>query len=258
MALHAEPALVKDGSVPLYQQLHGLLREQVLSGRLAPGDLVPPESALMRRFGVSRITVRAALEHLVREGLIERQRGRGSFVRAPLPASDARACLVSFTAQVIAAGRVPGTKIVAVDRGQAALVGLPPGTFGSDEVVRIERVRTVDGVPAVVMRSYLLARSVVGIDAGHFPGTGPQQSLLYVLEHHFALRLDHGEETTFAAPIDPATATTLAVAPGSAVVVKTCTMRDAAGRPLLYEASFWRPQTQQLRRAMPAAASPRG
>jgi GntR family transcriptional regulator len=251
MGRSAESPLVKDGLVPLYQQLHGILRDQVRSGRLSPGDLVPPESALMRDYGVSRITVRAALEQLVREGLIERQRGRGSFVRVPPDEVDPRACLVSFTAQVLAAGRLPGTRVVSIDRGDGALLGLPLGTFGAAEtVVRIERVRSVDHVPAVVMRSFLPDRLVPGLAEAHFPAVGPRQSLLYVLEHAFALRLDHGEETTFAAPLDPPTAAALGVAPGSAVVVKTCVMRDAAGSPVLYEMSYWRPQTQQLRRVM--------
>jgi GntR family transcriptional regulator len=251
MPRSAEPALVKDGPVPLYQQLHVILRERVRSGRLVPGDLIPPESALMRDFGVSRITVRAALEQLVREGLIERQRGRGSFVRAAAPDDDPRACLVSFTAQVLAAGRVPGTRDVSVERGDAARVGLPPATFDAQEpIVRIERLRTVDGVPAALLRSFLPERLVPGVEAGHFPANGPRQSLLFVLERAFGLRLDHGEETTFAAPIDPATAAALAVAAGSAVVVKTCLMREAAGKPVLYEVSYWRPQTQQLRRVV--------
>ena len=66
--------------IPLYYQLENLLREKILSGAFAPGDRIPTESDLIRRYGVSRITVRQALTALAGEGLIERRQGRGTFV----------------------------------------------------------------------------------------------------------------------------------------------------------------------------------
>lgn len=71
-----DPAL----GIPLHEQLKQLLRSEILEGRLRPGDRLPTEAELCARYGISRAPVRQALEDLAREGLILRQRGRGTFV----------------------------------------------------------------------------------------------------------------------------------------------------------------------------------
>ncbi len=254
MPASAQPRLSKDAAQPLYVQLYGILRERVLSGELAPGDLIPAESELVAAFGVSRITVRAALDQLVHDDLIDRQRGRGSFVKAPA-VPDARACMVSFTDQMLGAGRVPATRIAGVARGLAADLELAGSPFEPGEpLVRVDRVRLVDGEPAALMRSFLPDRRVPGLSATSFAEHGPQQSLLFVLERGYGLPLDQGEETMAPGTIIEPFASLLGIAPGSAVIVKTCVVRDIAGVATLYEESYWNaPQTTLVRRiATPA------
>lgn len=245
----AEPRLSKDADLPLYVQLYGILRGQVLSGELTPGDLIPAESELVTAYGVSRITVRAALDQLVHDGLIDRQRGRGSFVRAPA-VPDARACMVSFTDQMLGAGREPGTRIAGVARGLATDLELTASPFDRDEpLVRVDRVRLVDGEPAAVMRSFLPDRRVPGLDAASFAERGPQQSLLFVLERRYGLPLDQGEETMAPATAAEPFAALLGIPAGSAVLLKTCVVRDVSGEATLYEEAYWNaPQTQRVRR----------
>lgn len=249
MPVASPPRLSKDADLPLYVQLYGILRGQVLSGELAPGDLIPAESELVATYGVSRITVRAALDQLVHDGLIDRQRGRGSFVKAPV-VHDTRACMVSFTDQMLGAGRDPGTRIARVERGLARDLDLAASPFDRDEpLVRVDRVRLVDGDPVAVMRSYLPDRRVPGLSAATFAARGPQQSLLFVLERRYGLALDQGEETMAPGTIAEPFAALLDIAPGSAVIVKTCVVRDVSGAATLYEQSYWTaPQTQLVRR----------
>jgi GntR family transcriptional regulator len=76
------PAFASD-EVPLYYQLGGVLRDQILSGRFTVGDRIPTEAELSNEYGVSRITVRQALAALEEEGLIRREPGRGTFVSEP-------------------------------------------------------------------------------------------------------------------------------------------------------------------------------
>ncbi len=70
---------------PLYKQLYSSLLEEIKTGKLKSGDRVPSEKELADQFKVSRITSKKALETLVQAGLIERARGRGSFVAGHLP-----------------------------------------------------------------------------------------------------------------------------------------------------------------------------
>lgn len=77
-------------SLPAYQQILGTLRGRLAKGEWQVGDQVPTDEALMRHFGVSRHTVRAALDVLVADGMIKRYRRRGSFVVARPPQADMR------------------------------------------------------------------------------------------------------------------------------------------------------------------------
>ncbi len=71
----------RDVPIPYYYQLEGLLRQQIVAGRLQPGQQVPSEKQLCERYGVSRTTVRQAIGKLVAEGLVYHVKGKGTFVR---------------------------------------------------------------------------------------------------------------------------------------------------------------------------------
>jgi GntR family transcriptional regulator len=75
--------LDRRSSVPLYYQLQELLHQQIASGRFEVGDALPSEGELCRRFGVSRIVVRQALQVLDDDGEIVRMQGKGTFVAEP-------------------------------------------------------------------------------------------------------------------------------------------------------------------------------
>ena len=94
---------------PLYQRIERELRARLAQAR--PGDVVPAESMLAEEFGVARMTVRAALNALEADGLIERIQGRGTFVRQR-PTPRAAGTLMSFHDQVRGWGRTPSSRLV--------------------------------------------------------------------------------------------------------------------------------------------------
>lgn len=69
-----------NNAVPLYEQLRMALRERLENGVIAPGERLPSEAELCQKYGVSRITVRRAVDELVEEGVLERRQGKGTFV----------------------------------------------------------------------------------------------------------------------------------------------------------------------------------
>ncbi len=75
----------RNSPIPIYYQLKQLLKAQIESGELRPGDRVPTEQELCRRYQISRAPVRQALAGLVREGYIYRRAGQGTFVTQRLP-----------------------------------------------------------------------------------------------------------------------------------------------------------------------------
>lgn len=240
--------VVRTGRVPLYLQLETALRRQISLGELRPGDLVPSEAELGRQYQVSRITVRAALAHLVKDGLLERQVGRGTFVRLSEP--EEWSCLASFTEQMLRAGRIPRTELLKLEllRGEAEFEGILAVQPG-EEIVFLERLRTVDEVPAALVRSYIPHRFVPGISRTHFTQTGIRQSILYVLERQFGLLIDEGQETTGPACLSEPDAELLGLSDGSPAVYKSCLIHNSLGEPLLFERAYWcAPQTGLVRR----------
>ncbi|WP_030437649.1 GntR family transcriptional regulator [Actinoplanes subtropicus] len=134
---------------PLYVRIERELRTRLARAR--PGDVVPAESALAEEFGVARMTVRAALNALESDGLIERIQGRGTFVRQQ-PEPRAAGTLMSFQDQVRDWGRVPRSRLVegelrAASPAEAAALQL---TAAAPRVVSIVRVRFADDVPLAV------------------------------------------------------------------------------------------------------------
>jgi len=74
-----------DSSIPLYYQLATLIRQKIVTSDYLAGDQLPPESKMVEDYGVSRMTVRQAMANLEEEGLIRRERGRGTFVTEQSP-----------------------------------------------------------------------------------------------------------------------------------------------------------------------------
>jgi GntR family transcriptional regulator len=238
----------KPRSKSLHMQLYNELRAQVQEGKFRPGDLFPAESELMENYEVSRITVRAALDRLVKDGFIDRYPGRGSFVKALEP--ETRNCLTSFTDQMLSQGRTPTTKLLGLHFVRARDITTTQLPFQAEtSLVLIERLRKVDREPTALVRSYIPKKLVPGIKPQHFKERGRGQSLLYVLEHHFGIFLDKGEETLTPICIVGSDAQALGIKDGAAVVLKACLVQNVSGDPVLYEEALWcAPQTQLVQR----------
>lgn len=134
----------EDSFIPVYYRLEKFLRDQILSGALKPGEAIPPESQLAHQFSTSRMTVRQALSRLVFEGLIERHRGRGSFVAEPR--LEHSKPFLSFEEEMRARGATTGIKLLDMrtepaEGKVAENLKLAEGTT----IVVLERLRFVDG-----------------------------------------------------------------------------------------------------------------
>jgi len=136
-------------STPLYLRIERDLRARL--ARAKPGDGLPAESVLAEEFGVARMTVRAALNALAADGLIERIQGRGTFVRQPSTPRPA-GTLMSFQDQIRSWGRIPSARLIAAEIRAATpeeATALQLAT-ASPTVVSIVRVRLADDVPLAV------------------------------------------------------------------------------------------------------------
>src|SRR5437762_3710952 len=100
-------------AVPLYQQLFDILREEIVSGRLQASQRVATEFELMKRFGISRTTVRQTIGRLRKEGLISVHRGKGTFVGHGKIEPELSA-LTGFVEDMQALGLVASARVLGV------------------------------------------------------------------------------------------------------------------------------------------------
>jgi GntR family transcriptional regulator len=156
--------LPKSSNLPLYQQLQRALREAIDRRILESNDALPPERDLAEDFGVSRITVRKAIDGLVSEGLLVRRQGSGTFVRGRVEKNFS--LLTSFSEDMRARGLNPRSEWLKRARGtvtpeEALKLRSSPGT----PVYRFNRLRFADDAPMSLEYATIVAACIPSPDA---------------------------------------------------------------------------------------------
>lgn len=142
---------------PLYLRLRQVIEDAVVSGRLKHGDALPPERDVALAAGLSRVTVRKAVDDLVAAGLLVRRQGSGTFVMRPLPRlQQPLTRLTSFTEDMQRRGMSASSRwlergLVLPDDGEVMTLGLSPASM----VARLVRLRLADGTPLALERTSL-------------------------------------------------------------------------------------------------------
>lgn len=144
-----------DDAGPLYLQLQRRIAEAIAQGRLSPGDSLPPEREMAAMTGLSRVTVRKAVEGLVDAGQLVQRRGSGTFVAARVERLEqALSLLTSFTEDMARRGRsVDSVWLSRAVHSPAPEEVMALGLAAGDRVARLERVRRSDGVPLAIERA---------------------------------------------------------------------------------------------------------
>ncbi len=155
-----------------YRQITESIISRIESGQLTPGMRVPSENEIRDAYGVSNTTARKALQDLEVRGFAERQKGRGTFVRErTLPRAANK--ILSFTANMIQAGRVPTTRLLysgLVSTGYTVrLMGqtieLPGPAY------KIHRLRLADDIPVLLEMRYISRELCPDIDQRDLEGS---------------------------------------------------------------------------------------
>jgi len=145
----------RESKLPLYDQIEQNFRELISEGKLLPGDVIPSEWELSELYGVSRLTVRRALDNLAHHNWLNRRQGVGTFITNPSVASISPSKL-SFTEQMRSIGRQPSSRLISIQVVPAnAEVANQLMLQEGDSVVEIRRVRLADNKPILLEASYL-------------------------------------------------------------------------------------------------------
>jgi GntR family transcriptional regulator len=223
------PARLGSKSAQLRAHLVGLIE-----GGLKPHDKMPTERELAEQFGVTRLTVRRALDQLDHEGRVYRTQGAGTFVSEPRIAKSVE--LTSFSDDMRARGLKPGslvTKVVEVPAG--AEIGSQLGISPRDRVTHIHRVRTADSAPMCIEHTYIPVSLAPGLSQLPLEG-----SLYDALDDRFHLRVSKAEQSVHATVLDPELARLLDVAEFSPAFRVTRVAFDSRNRRMEYAESLYR------------------
>lgn len=200
--------------VPKYFQLREILLDLIEGGELPVGASIASERELGQRYGLSRMTVRQAVDHLVSEGRLYRVPGKGTFVSRPKIEMALR--MASFTEDMLARGMRPGShdldrRVLGASGHVARALGIGPGAT----VHYAERLRTADGEPMALERLHVPTTVADDLDMRSLS----DRSLYDLLEHTYGVVIDGGEQSIEAGIVDPADAELLDLPRGSAVLL---------------------------------------
>ncbi|WP_436492164.1 GntR family transcriptional regulator [Actinokineospora sp. HUAS TT18] len=143
-----------------YEQIADVLRERMTDGSLRPGDRLPTQDALSEQFNVSRIVARQALDILEGEGLIDRVRGGGTFVRRYQPLVRRSALHYQsnpgapFAEEALASERIPSYTHVTIPTEATKDVARRLGINVGDRVMHTHYVSLANGEPMMIVDSY--------------------------------------------------------------------------------------------------------
>lgn len=219
--------------VPLYFQLAQQLESAIERGKLAPGSLLGNEIELAQRLGLSRPTVRQAIQSLVDKGLLVRRRGIGtqvvhSQVKRPMELS-------SLYDDLEAAGQRPATRVLRESVAEAtAEVAAALAVSEGTEVRVVERLRLTHGEPMAYMCNHLPA-DLLSPDREALESTG-----LYRLMRAAGVTLHSARQAVGARAADAAEAELLAEAEGAPLLTMRRTAYDDTGRPVEYGSHLYR------------------
>lgn len=190
MTTHADHRWEASG--PDRTSKHEYVQERILAliDELSPGDPIPSEHVLCQRFGVSRMTLRRAVDEIVRDGRLMRRQGSGTYVTRPK--LDQPLTMTSFSEDMRRRGMVPTSQVMSMLRMPAG-----PRVAGNleispaDEVVRLTRLRLADGEPMAIETVYLPVHLVPGLSHDDVD----QRSLYELLASQYGITLGSATQT---------------------------------------------------------------
>jgi GntR family transcriptional regulator len=221
----------RESRIPLYHQLKTWIISQIESGELDPGSQVPPEMTLCSSLGLSRTTVREALNQLVADGWLYRVHGVGTFVKDCQVEPSMAQRLTSF-AEDMQEQHIPyASTLLSRDRAPAPLdlaacLQIAPGT----QVVHLERLGSTQGEPLVLADTYIPCERCQELMERDLT----DQSLYKVLEEACGLVVARARRTLQPASATPYEAEKLHIYPGDPIHLMKSISYIASGRPVEY------------------------
>ena len=238
-----------------HEHLIEKLRKLLRSRQFVPGAKFLTEREIAERFDTSRPTANKALSSLVSTGLLEFRQGAGTFVLESVLDYDLQH-LVSFTEKAKAAGKKPGTQVIALQKlsasdapaAAAQALNVPP----SEPLLYLERIRLADGQPVIYERRHIVARCCAGMTKADAKG-----SLYGFWTTKCQLTISGADESIRAVNASLAQASALGITANTACLLVIATGFLKGGVPLWYEETLHRSDAYEFRNQLGGLSGPK-
>lgn len=222
--------------VPRYVRLAESLIARIEAGDLAPGDRLPTERALTDQWGVTRPTVRQALQVLKMRGLLTQRQGDGTYVAAP-KIERAAGRLSRFTHDMRGLGYAPAARIILFERQQADATSAEQLrlTRGAP-VYYCHRLRLIGAEPVLLERFTTPATRFPGLERHDLAN----RSIYEIMETEYGVAIAHARQSLEPVVATPYEAELLGIAPGAPLMLEQRLTADRAGRPVEYGTDLYR------------------
>jgi GntR family transcriptional regulator len=237
------PASAYHPSVPLHHQIQRVLRSKIETGEWGSEDKLPTEMELVRRFRVSRNTIREALGTLEHDGLIVRHRRRGTFVHGTRPPADPRATITNLVL-----GYEADVSVVNV-----ATVPAPAHVVSFLRIARGQPVRQFVRMEAVGGRALAVVVNYMAVDIGRRirPKDLRRYSMLEFLRDRLKIPLGMIRQLIEARMPDDEVASLLGIDLTQPVLFIRVMVSDKQGNPVEVADSFYRADRYRYEVEMP-------
>ena len=242
METHQNNTVNRESNNALYSQLEDIIHEQIETGQLKPGQAISSERELSRIYGLSRMTVRRALDRLVSAGFLTRVSGKGTYVSEPKMSFSALS-LEGLREQAYKMGRNFESNIITFEKVIASGSVLKNLDIVEETpVYKIERVFFADDIPVSMHRSFIpcdLAPDLTDKDLQN-------ESLYSTLHSKYQLEFDHATEMLETTLAKPSESLILGIPTGSPMLLLRITMFNEENRPVEYVKVLFRGDKVQL------------
>ena len=227
---------------PLYVQLSTILKGKIVSGEYAPGSFLPTENDLSASFGVSRVTVRNALDLLEKQNLVVKKKGSGTYIKPPLIDQPLNT-VVYFDQDMLRLGKKAETTmlrnvLVTSDPYISEALGIPENT----KMNCIVRLRFADGGPLCMEMAYLIHDKCPGVLNMDFS----KNSLRKYLESEYDIRWNTASQRIYAISASPEIAPLLNLKRGDPILYIERVSYDQHNAPLEYLMAYYRGDSYSL------------
>lgn len=220
-----------ESHIPYYLQLIDILKEKVQQAEWGPGDQIPGEQDLCEHYQVSRTVVRQALRELEYEGVITRQKGKGTFISRPKISEGLVQKLTGFYQDMVERGLKPGSKVLhqnvnPSNEKVARFLGIKPG----EKVIDIQRLRFINDEPIQIVTTYIpfeICPSLASVDLTN-------RSLYAYLEKECSIFIAKGQRYIEAVLANEHEAALLGIERGAPLLMLDSVSCSEDGRPIEY------------------------